>query len=136
MSKSLLKSFIFIFLCSFYSCDEVIECILKIEPEIHTKPMMVGQVYDEYYDVITAEVRNEPNDNDYNYFFDVRGELPPGVSYQINYRNIEFYGVPLSAGIYRFEVELTIELDTYDEYDSSPACGDTVVEQFRIKIEP
>lgn len=133
--KTITKFVIFIGVILSFGCDEIVECLLKIEPEIHTEPLQTGATYSEYFDTITAEVKNDANDNDYDYFFEIRGALPPGITYDINYREIVFYGIPTEAGIYRFEVKLTVELNTYDEYDPSPTCGDSISEPFEIRIQ-
>ncbi|UJH67562.1 hypothetical protein [Allomuricauda sp. SCSIO 65647] len=115
-------------------CDEIYECIFNIDPEIHDRPLELGLVGEEYYGLVTAEIRNEVNDNDYFYNFDVYGELPPGIFYDINRRSIEFFGVPEEEGTYRFEVELFVEAYDIDGYDGSPTCADSVFREFTIQV--
>lgn len=118
----------------FSGCDEVYECIFNIEPEIHDRPLEIGFVGERYFDVITAEIRNEVNDNDYFYDFEIFGELPPGVFYDINRRSIELFGIPEDTGNYRFRVELFVEAFDYDGFDGSPTCSDSVVRDFVIQV--
>ncbi|MGX1929083.1 hypothetical protein [Flagellimonas sp. 2504JD4-2] len=123
-------SFAFIF----YSCDEIYECVFNINPEIHQKQLLVGVVDERYEDFITAEISNEVNDNDYDYFFDVIGQLPPGIFYDVNRRSIEFFGIPEETGTYRFQVELFVEAYDYDGIDRSPTCSESTIRDFTIQV--
>lgn len=118
----------------FYSCDEIYECVFNINPEIHQKQLLVGVVGERYEDFITAEISNEVNDNDYDYFFDIIGELPPGIFYDVNRRSVDFFGRPEETGIYRFRVELFVEGYDYDGYDRSPTCRESTVREFTIQV--
>ncbi|WP_133067248.1 hypothetical protein [Flagellimonas pacifica] len=133
--KSIFKVSVAVSLVFFFSsCDEIHECIFNINPEIHNKRLDIGVLGVEYYDVITAEVSNEVFDNDYIYDFDVYGDLPPGIFLDFDRRSIEIYGTPEEVGVYRFEVELSVE--SYDEYgyDGSPTCEDSTVREFTIQV--
>lgn len=133
-SKRVFGIFIVVMASSFYGCDEIYECIFNINPEIHNKRLFVGYLGERYYDNVTAEISNEVNDNDYDYFFDVIGELPPGIFYDINRRSVEFFGVPEDTGTYRFRVELFVEGYDYDGFDGSPTCSDSTVREFTIQV--
>lgn len=115
-------------------CDEILECVFNIEPEIHNKRLVGGVLGERYYDIVTAEIRNEVNDNDYFYDFDVIGELPPGILFDINRRSVEFFGIPEETGVYRFRVELFVDSFDYDGYDGSPTCSDSAIREFTIQV--
>ncbi|MEM9650179.1 MAG: hypothetical protein AAF969_17005 [Bacteroidota bacterium] len=127
-----------IFLAAFtillQGCDEIYECVFSINPEIHDKPLELGLVGERYYGIVTAEISNEVNDDDYDYDFDVFGELPPGIFYDINRRSVEFFGTPEERGTYRFSVELFVERYDYYGYDGSPTCSDSTVRDFTIQV--
>ncbi|MEM9001771.1 MAG: hypothetical protein AAGB24_16045 [Bacteroidota bacterium] len=116
------------------SCDEIYECLFNIEPEIHNKSLATATLGERYSDLVTAEIRNEVNDNDYDYDFYIVGELPPGIFYDINRRSVTFYGFPEEAGTYRFNVELSVSSYDYNGYDSSPTCSDSTVRAFMIRV--
>ncbi len=118
----------------FQGCDEIYECVFNINPELHDKPLEIGFVGERYFDRVTAEISNEVNDNDYFYEFDVFGELPPGISYDIDRRSVEFFGIPEEQGTFRFRVELFVESYDYDGYDGSPTCSDSTVREFMIQV--
>ncbi|NKI32524.1 hypothetical protein [Croceivirga thetidis] len=120
----------------FNGCDEISECVFGVNPEIHDRRLSMGVVGEQYYDVITAEVKNAVFDNSYDYFFDVLGELPPGVYFDIDRRSIELYGTPQEAGTYYFSVELFVETFDEDGFDGSPTCKEYVERQFSIRVLP
>lgn len=115
-------------------CDEVLECVFNIEPEIHDRPLELGILGERYRDRITAEISNEVNDDDYIYTFTVFGDIPPGIGFDIERRSIVFFGVPEEVGTYRFEVELSVESYDLEGYDGSPTCSDQTVREFRIQV--
>ncbi|WP_420602007.1 hypothetical protein [Flagellimonas sp.] len=133
-SKRLLGLFCAAGILLLQGCDEIYECVFNINPEIHDKPLEIGLVGERYRGFVTAEISNEVNDNDYDYNFDIFGELPPGIFYDIRRRSIEFYGTPEERGVYRFKVELFVESYDYDGYDGSPTCSDSTVREFVIQV--
>lgn len=133
-SKRTLGIFLAVIISSFYGCDEIYECVFNVNPEIHNKQLLVGFVDERYYDIVTAEVSNDVFDNDYDYFFDIIGELPPGIFFDINRRSVEFYGFPEETGTYRFTVELSVESYDYEGYDRSPTCSEYTSRDFTIQV--
>ncbi|MEM0931699.1 MAG: hypothetical protein AAGJ12_04495 [Bacteroidota bacterium] len=123
-----------VFAFTFYGCDEIFECVFNINPEIHEKQLVVGVVGERYRDRITAEVRNDVNDNDYDYFFDVIGELPPGILVSFNRRSVDLFGVPEETGVYRFQVELFVERFDYNGFDGSPTCSESTIREFTLQV--
>ncbi len=126
--------FLAFFALVFSSCDEVYECVFNINPEIHQRQLLVGVVGERYEDRITAEVRNDVNDNAYDYFFDIIGELPPGIFVDFNRRSVEIFGIPEEAGNYRFQVELFVERFDYDGFDGSPTCSESTIREFTLQV--
>lgn len=58
--------YIFPLLFSFlvlYSCEELFECILGLEPEINESRVEPAKLGEPYLAKITAEINNEVNDN-------------------------------------------------------------------------
>ncbi|WP_422860132.1 hypothetical protein ACOKFD_04325 [Flagellimonas sp. S174] len=127
---SIVTSFIFIF-CG---CDEILECVFNINPQINQKQLVVGVVGERYRDRITAQINNEVNDNDYDYFFDVIGELPPGIFVEFNRRSVEIFGTPEESGVYRFQVELFVERFDFNGFDGSPTCSESDIREFTLQV--
>lgn len=106
-----------IILLSFFTltnCENVVDCIINVRPELSNNILEVGEVDRFYYDKITAQIKNEPNDNNYDYYFDIVGEVPRGLDIIYNYREVAFEGVPLEAGRFSFKVYLDVE--SYNNY--------------------
>ena len=136
-----LSSLIIFFALS--SCAELVDCIASASPEIKTKELNIGYVGSPYYDFINSEVNNDSNDDSYNYYYDVDGILPPGLTYNTNGRKIYFQGTPTTTGVYTIKVNLTIDPPNYYNEDGSyfeddnRICfgNDTTQKTFTITIE-
>lgn len=122
-------------------CAEMFDCIAKAEPNLHSKNLAPGRVGIAYTDFIDADVTNDPNDDEYDYFFSVEGNLPAGITYHEERRRIVFTGNPTQAGRFIFKVRLTIDPD--EDYSDDPfddgnrICfgDDTITKEFTMLIQ-
>ncbi|RZN80647.1 MAG: hypothetical protein EVB11_11360 [Winogradskyella sp.] len=127
----------FLFLCSFLmllSCDEALECLFGVNPEINETSISSATMGENYFQRITAEVDNDANDNSYDYFFDIIGDFPVGVDAVFFARSIEIIGVPEETGAFDFTVYLYVERFEDGYYDSSPTCNDSVSRDFTLFV--
>lgn len=111
------RCILFLLLISFFTftnCENVIDCIINVRPELHDVKLKVGYIDKYYFDKITAEIKNEPNDNSYDYYFDVYGDVPNGIEIIYDYRDIILEGIPTEKGRFTFTVYL--DVDPYQEY--------------------
>ncbi|TGV01005.1 hypothetical protein [Flavivirga rizhaonensis] len=134
--KQYLPIILLMFLFSFSSCDDALDCIINVRPELRTKTLALGFVDEYYSEMITAEIKNEVNDNDYNYYFDVVGRLPEGLEVFYNRRReVVFKGISKEAGRFRLEVYLEVT-PHYDEYGriNGPLCSDNTSESYVLVI--
>ena len=118
-----------------FACDEVTDCLFfSVKPELPSKTFAIGTVDVPYEDSFRASVKNDPNDEDYIYYFSVSGNLPPGLDAWVNNRTLTIEGIPTSSGTYIFNVLLEIEY-AYDD-DSERICfaDDTVQRSYSITI--
>ncbi len=129
-----------ILLIPFFSlsgCDDVLDCIINVRPELHAKTLAIGFVDEYYSETITAEIKNEVNDNDYDYYFDVTGKLPRGVEVFYNRRReVVFKGVPTESG--RFTIDVYLEVTPhYNEFgrDNGPLCSDNTSKSYTLAIK-
>ncbi len=113
LSRTLLVTFFL-----FCSCQDILECIINKRPELSDRKLAVAYVNQLYSEKITADIKNEPLDNSYNYYFHIDGELPDGIEYIIDYRSIILEGRPLVSGNYKFTVRLSAE----QKYNYSEDC--------------
>ncbi len=98
-----------------------------------TKEFPIGSTETYYYTDVSAEINNEPNDNDYDYFFEVEEPLPPGLDYYINYRTISIEGTPLVPGIYDVTISLYVE-GPFDE-ETVQLCENSIAKTYTVIIE-
>jgi len=96
-------------LLSFISCQDILECVINSHPELPNKTLEVAQVNQFYTESIKAEIKNEPLDDSYDYYFSIDGNLPRGIDYYVDYRTIVFEGEPYLAGTYNFTLRLSVE---------------------------
>lgn len=134
-----------IILTSFFlltTCDDLLDCIINVSPELHDKTLLVGNVDEYYSDNITAEIKNEVNDNGYDYYFDVSGNLPEGIEvFYDTYRKVVLKGIPRESGRFRFTVYLdVVALEGYyyddfgNEVHDDPLCTDSVSKTYVLAI--
>lgn len=138
------KSFTLIILLSFFtitSCENVIDCIINVRPVLSEKRLAIGGVNQYYSEIISAEIKNEPRDNAYEYYYSISGNIPDGLKVVIDYRDIYIEGTPTKAGRYTFTVHLDVDPPNgyyYDEfgnerYDDS-LCSDSTSKTYTIAI--
>lgn len=126
----------FLLLGCMSSCNEMMDCILSVEPELPSKVLAEGKVGTPYSDYLLASVKNDPHDGDYIYYFNVSGSLPDGIEAWVNNRTLTFEGTPTTAGHYTFKVRLEIEPLYIDEDGSDNICfgDDTIERSYSIRI--
>lgn len=125
------------------SCSEMFDCIASTKPELESRTLGTGYLDLSYEDYITASVKNTSNDDYFYYYFSIDGELPPGLSYSEEGRDLVFYGYPTQRGTYTFKVTVMIEYpEDYDSEggfweDSNRICfgNDTVSKNYTITIQ-
>lgn len=112
-------SFVILLLCllSFIGCQDLLECIINRRPELSDKSLEIAYVNNFYSETITSEIKNETFDDGYYYYFYLKGELPPGIEYYIDYRNIILEGIPSASGSFTFTINLSVDQinNYYDE---------------------
>ncbi|MGK0323598.1 MAG: hypothetical protein ACJAR4_001640 [Psychroserpens sp.] len=120
------------------SCKDLIDCVINKGPVLNYKDLNVGTVNEFYSDYISAEIKNEPSDNSYDYYFGVSDNLPVGLEWYVDNRKVVFEGTPLETGNFEFKIELYVEgsedwdseTDTWDD----DLCNDFTSGKFTITI--
>lgn len=145
MKNILRKTYVVLFTFSAFllsGCSEMFDCVASARPNLHSKTLLSGNAGNPYSDYIDADVTNDTHDNDYDYYFTVIGNLPPGMTYREQRRSVYFTGTPTQAGTYTFKIRLTVDPpDYYDEDgglfdDSNHICfgDDTTTKEYTIVI--
>ena len=76
------RLFSIILLFSFFvttSCENFFDCIINVRPELPNKTFKRGAMNEFYSDELRAGIKNEPRDEDYDYYFEVYDDLPEGI---------------------------------------------------------
>jgi hypothetical protein len=131
--KNRLQKVSLLFTFLFFSCESIIDCVLKIEPFIEEKNLNNGIVMQSYTDFITIGIQNR---NDENYEIDsvtIEGNLPTGISSSYSYRKVTFSGTPTTAGIYNFNLTIIVR-DKDEDSNNDNLCGNTVSKSYQITI--
>ncbi len=116
-------------------CDNFLGCITNKRPQIHDANFGRGQVDVYYYQEVTTEIKNEPRDNDYGYYYELYGELPEGIHMFVNYRTVSFEGTPEVPGRYTFSLGLYVDPPFNDDGIEEVLCEDFTSKDFSIYIE-
>ncbi|MFC4722092.1 hypothetical protein ACFO5O_07150 [Geojedonia litorea] len=139
--KKLAITIILVGLLSLLGCQDLLECIINRRPELSDNPLEIAFVNNFYTETITSEIKNEPFDDGYYYNFFITGELPPGIEYYIDYRNVIFEGVPVVAGTYTFKVNLSVsQADNYEDEcenrfnDCDGLCAESISKTYSIVV--
>jgi len=131
----------------FFSCTEILEdCLLfPAKPEIRTREISDGKVGEQYFEIIEGEVRNDPNDSSYFYFFFLEGSLPKGLTYFVEGNQLIIKGIPedRNSGEYVIKIIMRIEArcssfenENDVEFDCDRIClgNDTDERGYKFKI--
>ena len=97
-------------------CEELINSAIDCSInglKLENKSLRIGAAGRNYYETISANVKNDPADDYYIYDFIVRGELQKGLQYFTEGNELVINGVPEEAGTIGFE--LTVEVTVDDE---------------------
>lgn len=97
------------------------DCIIKRHAELPDRQLKRGHVGEYYYDELKASVNNDPDDDDYDYSFNVKGRLPEGIGVIQEGRIFIFEGVTLQSGSFVLQVSVSaVPIDTDDDVS---VCG-------------
>jgi len=92
--KTLRYILIFLVLIQYCNCTiaDITECIIGRKPKLTETALPVGNIGYYYHATISGEIKNEPNDDSYDYFFDIdESSLPQGITFDINNRVVTFF---------------------------------------------
>ncbi len=122
------KKFFFLSVFSLFfvvtGCQDVLECIINRKPVLSDTPIDRARQNEYFFAKITAEIKNEPRDNDYFYDYSIFGDLPEGLDVIFDYRDVIIEGRPRVKGRYRFTIDLYVEqFDNYCENQLNDCDG-------------
>ena len=120
----------------FSGCNEMMDCIFSVKPNLPQKTFTVGKVGVAYLDELKASVINDSREGDYYYYFDLYGNLPDGIEILISGRTMYFQGTPTKTGRFNFDVSVQNESKYVDEDGDDNICfgDDTIQKSYFITI--
>lgn len=116
-------------------CNDVVNCLIKIEPTLEEDGFNDGIVSQNYEEFIDVNMQNASN-SDYSInTLEITGDLPIGVDAYYNGMRVYFSGIPTTIGTYNFNVKVIVEYtgDSDNENDDH-LCGNTINGSYTIKI--
>ncbi|WP_397362550.1 hypothetical protein [Olleya sp. R77988] len=123
---------------SFTSCEDILECVINRRPELPDISLEEGylqQIYNQQFD---AGIKNEPRDNNYDYYFELVGDLPDGLDMYIDFRTVIFEGIPLNRGVFEFTLYLDVDPPVYYDEETGDyedaMCSYSTSENYTIII--
>ncbi len=123
-----------VFLLTFSGCEDIInsavECSIK-DVKLESKTLRIGTVGRNYYETISANVKNDPNDDYYMYDFFITGKLQKGLQFYTEGNKFVINGVPEEAGTIGFE--LTVEVTLDDE--ALGLCRETAKRTYELTVK-
>ncbi len=114
------------------NCEDIVDCIINVRPELSEERLQVGFEGEYYFDKVRAGIKNEPLDNDYDYYMSVDGDIPAGIELFFEYREVIFEGVPIETGRFTFTVHLDVEYVGNEIND--PLCDSYTSRTYTIAI--
>ncbi len=123
LPKSVFKWQFFLLGCLLMTCENLdfSDCIIKKHAELPDKELKRGHAEVYYYDELKASVNNEPDDDAYQYRFNVKGRLPDGIEVKEDGRFLVFEGVTLETG--NFILQVSVSAVAYETDDDVSVCG-------------
>ena len=133
--KPIRLSLVIILLLAF-GCEDPLSCIIPREPELPNKTFPNATVDIFYSESLDAEINNEPRDNDYDYYYEVRG-LPEGLEAYADFRTLTIEGTPIEAGTFRIKVYLDVDgpFRDFPQDDTPLLCSYTTSKSYLIIVE-
>jgi hypothetical protein len=126
--------FLIVFLLAFSGCEDIInsvvECSIK-DVKLENKTLRIGTVGRNYYETISANVKNDPNDDYYMYDFFITGKLQKGLQFYTEGNKFVINGVPEEAGTIGFV--LTVEVTLDDE--ALGLCRETAKRSYELTVK-
>jgi len=107
-------------------CDAV-DCIVNNHPEFSKNSVSKATLNQVFEDTIRVSISNSYMDSEYNYTFDLQGDLPQGISYETSAREISFFGTPTELGDFPLQLSVVAAGRSTFDIDDEPEglCSDT-----------
>jgi len=130
---------IIILLSVLTACDALIDCLDADGPVFDKRTLTVAVLNQEYQESIRARINNEPLDDWFTYRFQLRGQLPKGLSTFQNGRTFLFEGTATELGDFTFELFVDVssrgDRVTYST-GTSGLCYTSRSQRYELTVDP
>ena len=122
----------------FHSCELTDDCLFfEAKPRMSAITESNGAVGVTYFSEVIGSVRNH-KDGNFDYDFEINGNLPNGIRYEACDNLFKLYGAPTQSGVFTFEVVMSISqednVSNGDGTDSDDICPFNVQESKSFSI--
>ena len=116
-------------------CD-ALDCVVNDHPEFSKNSLAEATLNQVYEDSIRASISNSIEDSDYNYTFNLEGDLPAGIAVETSAREIAFTGTPTVLGEFPLRLSVFANARLTSDPDDAPSrlCSDTESREMVLSV--
>ena len=119
-------------LSSLTACDAAFDCLDNDGPVFEKQVLLPAVLNQVYTDTIRASVKNEPQDQRFDYRFTITGQLPAGIVAESIGQSLVFNGTATVAGDFPFT--LYVEVDDGLNAQDSGLCFVNTTSNYVLKV--
>ncbi len=116
-----------------FSCDDLLnmalECGIK-DVELESKVLRQATKGNNYYETIVAGVKNDPNDEDYEYIFSINGIVADGIQFSYDRNILILKGIATETGNFTFEVTVSVTFG-----GENYTCNETTKKSYTLIVK-
>lgn len=119
--------------------DSAIDCLDSDGPDFDTRTLAMPVLNQVYNEVLTARIENEPRDDNFDYRFELIGNLPVGITWRQQEflgRRIFFEGTPTELGSTEFTFLVAVEERNQFNMENSGLCFTSRSRRFTLDVQP
>lgn len=90
-------------------CENPLDCLVDDRPVFNLASLEQPVLNQEFNASIGVSIKNDTLDDDYRYTWTLSGNLPPGISYRIDHRDLIFSGTATALGNYPYNVRVHVD---------------------------
>ena len=106
-------------------CDSITDCLDNDGPELSPSTLPNPTLNQEYNQVVHVGIRNEPNDDRFNYEFTLSGRIPEGLQSTSAGRDMSIFGTPIELGNFDFSVTVEVVERSISSTQTQGLCSTT-----------
>lgn len=104
-------------------CDLITDCLDNDGPELSPATLPNPILNQEYSQVVHVGIRNEPNDDRFDYEFTLSGRIPEGLQTTFAGRDLNIFGTPTELGNFDFSVTVEVVESSFSSTQTAGLCS-------------